>query len=62
MSFDEVVNKAKKPRPEPNMGGVFECQHCFTPNTGAHYDPDKKLLRWWCDNCDKVSKIEEFSI
>lgn len=62
MDDDSILSQAKRGnRPEPNIGGEFQCQQCHAYVSDAHYDGTKKVLSWWC-NDDHKSVIEEFSI
>lgn len=58
-SFLDDVSKAN--RPEPNVGGSFDCMECRETVSGAHYDRTTGVLRWWCSK-DHESVMKEVNI
>ncbi len=43
--FDEITANE---RPEPNIGGSFDCQWCAEEIHEAYFDPSQKVIIWWC--------------
>jgi hypothetical protein len=58
---DFLDSIGKSARPEPNVGGDFDCFECRERIDFAYYDYSEKILYWWCSS-DHESKIKDFNL
>ena len=51
---DSLSDFLHKPKPNQiEMGGTFQCQHCEEIIANGIFDPNEKILTWFCKNHHK---------